>query len=137
MERENIFEKNSNPKITTERIEVKIEYDQSENVTDDSSQSEAVNIGLISEESGVLTDSGQASEIEFLEVQTGNEATQIDETGKDFFVTNMPSTSKLSQEYFLISFYRSSDSSQSDFSKISSPDTVWSKDRTSLQGIRW
>ena len=137
MERENIFEKNSNPKITTERIEVKIEYDQSENVTDDSSQSEAVNIGLISEESGVLTDSGQASEIEFLEVQTGNEATQIDETGKDFFVTNMPSTSKLSQEYFLISFYRSSDSSQSDFSKISSPDTVWSKKRTSLQGIRW
>ena len=54
MERENIFEKNSNPKITTERIEVKIEYDQSENVTDDSSQSEAVNVGLISEESGVL-----------------------------------------------------------------------------------
>ena len=98
MERENIFEKNSNPKITTERIEVKIEYDQSENVTDDSSQSEAVNNGLISEESGVLTDSGQASEIEFLEVQTGSEATQIDETGKDFFVANMPSTSKLSQE---------------------------------------
>ena len=136
MERENIFEKNSNPEITTERIEVKIEYDQSEKITDDSSQSEA-NVGLLSEESGVLTDSGQASEIEFLEVQTGNEATQIDETGKDFFVTNMPSTSKLSQEYFLISFYRSSDSSQSDFSKISSPDTVWSKDRTSLQGIRW
>ena len=98
MERENIFEKNSNPKITTERIEVKIEYDQSENVTDDSSQSEALNVGLISEESGVLTDSGQASEIEFLEVQTGNEASQIDETGKDFFVTNMPSTSKMSQE---------------------------------------
>lgn len=96
MERENIFEKNSNPEITTERIEVKIEYDQSEKVTDDSSQSEA-NVGLVSEESGVLTDSGQASEIEFLEVQTGNES-QIDETGRDFFVTNMPSTSRLSQE---------------------------------------
>lgn len=96
MERENIFEKNSNPEITTERIEVKIEYDQSEKITDDSSQSEA-NVGLLSEESGVLTDSGQASEIEFLEVQTGNEA-QIDETGRDFFVTNMPSTSRLSQE---------------------------------------
>ena len=96
MERENIFEKNSNPEITTERIEVKIEYDQSEKTTDDSSQSEA-NVGLVSEESGVLTDSGQASEIEFLEVQTGNES-QIDETGRDFFVTNMPSTSRLSQE---------------------------------------
>lgn len=96
MERENIFEKNSNPEITTERIEVKIEYDQSEKITDDSSQSEA-NVGLLSEESGVLTDSGQASEIEFLEVQTGNES-QIDETGRDFFVTNMPSTSRLSQE---------------------------------------
>ena len=94
MERKNIFEKNSNPEITTERIEVKIEYDQSEKATDDSSQSEA-NVGLVSEESGVLTDSGQASEIEFLEVQTGNE---IDETGRDFFVTNMPSTSRLSQE---------------------------------------
>ena len=97
MERENIFEKNSNPEITTEKIEVKIEYDQSENITDDSSQSEVVNVGLMSEESGVLTDSGQASEIEFLEVQTGNE---IDETGRDFFVTNMPSTSRLSQEKF-------------------------------------
>ena len=96
MERENIFEKNSNPEITTERIEVKIEYDQSEKITDDSSQSEA-NVGLLSEESGVLTDSGQASEIEFLEVQTGNES-QIDETGRDFFITNMPSTSRLSQE---------------------------------------
>ena len=92
MERENIFEKSSNPKIITERIEVKIEYDQSEKIADDSSQSEA-NVGLVSEESGVLTDSGQASEIECLEVQTGN-----DETGRDFFLTNMPSTSKLSQE---------------------------------------
>ena len=107
MERENIFEKNSNSETTTERIEVKIEYDQSENITDDSSQSEVVNVGLMSEESGVLTDSGQASEIEFLEAQTGNEAETgngIDETERDFFVTNMPSTSKLSQEYFFNQF---------------------------------
>lgn len=100
MERENIFENDTNS-IITETIEVKIEFDQSERVNDDASQSE-INAGLVpdvSEESGILTDSGQASEIEFLDVQTGNEGnTPNDRTERDFFVTNMPSTSKLSQE---------------------------------------
>ena len=93
MERENIAE------IITETIEVKIEFDQSEKVSDNLSSESEVKVGLLSEESGVLTDSGQASEIEFLDFQTGNDGnTQNDENEREFFVANAPSTSKSPQE---------------------------------------
>ena len=97
MERENIAEKNT--EIITETSEVKIEFDQSERVSTDVSSESETKVGLLSEESEVLTDSGQASEIEFLDFQTGNDGnTQNDENERDFFVTNGPSTSGLTQE---------------------------------------
>ena len=97
MERENIAEINT--EIITETIEVKIEFDQSEWVSTDVSSESETKVGLLSEESEVLTDSGQASEIEFLDFRTGNDGnTQNDENEQDFFVTDGPSTSGLTQE---------------------------------------
>ena len=97
MERENIAEINT--EIITETIEVKIEFDQSEKVSNNLSSESEVKVGLLSEESGVLTDSGQASEIEFLDFQTGNDGnTPNEENERDFFVANAPSTSKSPQE---------------------------------------
>ena len=100
MERKNIFEnaESTNPTCsTTESFEVKIEFDQSERVIHDNESELTSTTGPRSEESE------QSSRIEFLETQTaGNDfiigSAQNDDTTRDFFVANVPSTSKLPQE---------------------------------------